>query len=195
MGEGMLEKLMMAMIQLSLEFLLLLKFFRLSGQTALSSLGSQGLLDQVFLRCPHGVNVVLLAWSWNGSMYAMRPSEVDKEVDNHGGQTATNGPCPPCRARAPGNQISRPQSRISVARAREARPTTPQAPREPREGAWCVSFTGLTPPTREPGRSITPRIPSVTHRSLFQEDSEELNQYVERLDNIHSVLGLTHKKQ
>lgn len=89
-------------------------------------------------------------------------------------------------------ESSRPQSSISVARSREAWLTIPQAANE---GAWATSFTGLTPPTKEPGKNITPRLPSTTHRSLFQEDSEELNQYVERLDNIHSVLGLTHKKQ
>ncbi|XP_063868536.1 A-kinase anchor protein 9-like isoform X2 [Scylla paramamosain] len=87
---------------------------------------------------------------------------------------------------------SRPQSSSSVVRGREAWPSTPQVANE---AALSTSFTGLTPPTREPGITITYRPPSATHRSLFQEDSDELNQYVERLDNIHSVLGLTHKRQ
>ncbi|XP_050701004.1 A-kinase anchor protein 9-like isoform X3 [Eriocheir sinensis] len=85
---------------------------------------------------------------------------------------------------------SRPQSCNSVAGGREACPLLPPV---------CIEmsqshYTGLTPPTRGP-TNTTPRPLSASRRSLFQEDSDQLNQYVERLDNIHSVLGLTHRKQ
>ncbi|XP_045593928.1 A-kinase anchor protein 9 isoform X3 [Procambarus clarkii] len=58
------------------------------------------------------------------------------------------------------------------------------------------SITGLTPPTKGP--SDIPNMlwsaPSSSRRSLFhEEESPRLNEYIERLDNIHSVLGLNSK--
>lgn len=82
-------------------------------------------------------------------MQNLKSSSFGTQVSNFG-----NANCFP-------SESSRPQSSISVARSREAWLTIPQAANE---GAWATSFTGLTPPTKEPGKNITPRLPSTTHR-------------------------------
>ncbi|XP_071544904.1 uncharacterized protein [Panulirus ornatus] len=60
-------------------------------------------------------------------------------------------------------------------------------------GGILNTFTGQTPPTKGPSDASTPHRsgPSSSCRSLFiDEESPRLNEYIERLDNIHSALGL-----
>ncbi|XP_063585135.1 A-kinase anchor protein 9-like isoform X2 [Penaeus indicus] len=63
-----------------------------------------------------------------------------------------------------------------------------------RTSAACGGITGHTPPTKETtsSPSLQHQAASVTRRSLFPEqESSSLDEYIERLGNIHSKLGLT----
>ncbi|XP_069957077.1 A-kinase anchor protein 9 isoform X3 [Cherax quadricarinatus] len=83
--------------------------------------------------------------------------------------------------------------------------STPEASESSRRGSYdqgiagrsfINTFTGQTPPTKGPS-SISNQLwsaPSSSRRNLFhEEDSPRLNEYIERLDNIHSALGLNPK--
>ncbi|XP_042218573.1 A-kinase anchor protein 9-like isoform X3 [Homarus americanus] len=80
-------------------------------------------------------------------------------------------------------------------------PSTPDASESSRPGSanqgvlgGGMSYVTLqTPPTKGPSNNIWPR-PSSSRRNLFlEEESPRLNEYIERLDNIHSALGLNPK--